>query len=368
MGRGLNVTVGKSQSVDHMADAKRTASVVALAPSANFSRLINTIQCGDAESVLTTLPDDAIDLVITSPPYYKQRLYNQAAMGLGQEGVPEYYIDALLDVLRECCRVVKPTGNIVFNVGDKYIDGSLSLIPYQYAIRACKELPLRLVNDVTWVKSNPTPRQFDRRLVSSTEPFFHFAITRDYYYDRKSFCSLESDTIQNKPSPRLGKKYYDLIDNSLTLTPQQKTLAHSELERVIEEVHSNDISGFRMKIKGIHAEAFGGQGGGRKSQMDRHGFTVIRLKGEKMKRDIIESPVENLPGNNHSAIFPLTVVKEFIRMLCPPKGIVLDPYVGSGTSAVAALMEDRQYIGIDIDPEYCKSAEKRLFDTNKETL
>ena len=325
-----------------------------------MKKLIDTILCGDSAMLLKQLPDSCIDLVITSPPYYKQRLYNDSGLGIGQESVPDHYLEALLDTLGECLRVIKPTGNIVYNVGDKYHNGSLLLLPYRFAALACRKFPLRLVNEITWVKRNPTPRQFTRRLVSSTEPFFHFAASPSYYYNRQDFLSGENNNVRNAPSPRLGQKYRALIDNSRKLSKLQKQLAHHELDKVISDVHGGKIHSFRMKIRGVHAEAFGGQEGGRKGQMEKKGFTIIKIKGEKMKRDVIETPVENVPGVGHSAIFPLVIIKEFIRLLCPPKGLVLDPYIGSGTTAIAALEEDRHYLGIDIDPSYCLISRNRL--------
>ena len=267
---------------------------------------------------------------------------------------------ALLDTFAECARVIKPTGSIVYNIGDKYLNRSLMLLPYRFAIMACERFNLRLVNEITWVKRNPTPRQFDRRLVSSTEPFFHFAVRDDYYYDRKNFCSAEREVKPSKPGANLGKRYRDLVHGSAILTETQKRLAYNELNEVIEEVRSGRIHGFRMKIKGIHAEAFGGQEGGRKGQMERKGFTIIRIKGEKMKRDAIESCVESLPGNGHTAVFPVAIIRELIRLLCPPGGLVIDPYIGSGTTAVAAIMEGRRYFGIEIDPAYHASAVERV--------
>lgn len=328
--------------------------------------ILDSIQCGDATTLLKQLPDQCADLIITSPPYYLQRTYNNSGLGIGQERTPEYYLEALLETFAECLRVIKPTGNIVYNIGDKYLNGSLLLLPFRFAAMACDRFPVKLVNEITWVKRNPTPRQFDRRLVSSTEPFFHFAVTDDYYYDRKSFYQIEQETGQTTPTPKLGKKYRKLIDGSDLLSGFQKQLAHRELDEVIAEVHNRKIHSFRMKIKGIHAEAFGGQEGGRKSQMDKKGFTIIRLKGEKMKRDVIESKVESLPGNVHTAIFPLEIIKEMIRLLSPNKGLVIDPYIGSGTTAVAAIMENRHYLGIDIDSDYCVSAMERIIEVKKE--
>lgn len=324
----------------------------------NIKHFIDTIQCGDAKILLRQFPSESIDMTITSPPYYKQREYN--GIGTGNESSVDLYINSLLDVFEEVLRVTKPSGNIVYNLGDKYIDSSLLLIPYQFALAACNKYPIRLVNDVTWVKKNPTPRQFNRRLVSSTEPFFHFVKCEQYYYDRKAFLdNEENNPKKHVPTNKLGMSYRKKIDTS-DLSEEQKKSAHVALDKVIQDVKLGKIQGFRMKIDGIHAPAFGGQEGGRKTQMEKQGFTVIRINGERMKRDVIESPVESIQGIDHRAVFPLSVIREFIKMLTPKGGIILDPYIGSGTTALAAIAEKCRYIGIDIDSLYCQLSEKRI--------
>lgn len=328
-------------------------------PASGALALINTIQCGDSAFMLKQMPAESVDLVVTSPPYYQQRDYNQSGMTVGSEGTVEDYIESLMDVFVEALRVVKPTGNIVYNVGDKYVDSSLLLVPFRFAMAATKRTGVRLVNNITWVKTNPTPRQFARRLVSSTEPFFHFAMTDDYYYDRDRFLESKDKTTHRPPGPNTGSRYRRLIGES-PMSRTQKRNANHELNEVIEEMRRGDISGFRMKIKGIHAEAFGGQDGGRKMQMETKGFTIIRMYGRKMKRDVIETAVETIPDVRHTAMFPVTIIRELIKMLCPRNGVVLDPYMGSGTTAVAAKMERRNYIGVDIDPDYCEIAQERV--------
>ena len=332
--------------------------------SKKISYLVDSIRCGDATSLLKQLPDDSIDLVVTSPPYYMQRNYNRKRIGTGYERTVESYIDSLLKVFSEVVRVIKPSGNIVYNIGDKYLNSSLLLVPYRFAIKATVDYPVRLVNEITWIKRNPTPRQFSRRLVSSTEPFFHFVKDTKYYYNPDRFFSEANVKKEHKPSNRLGAKYRMLIENS-DLPTKLKSRANESLDEVIKEVKEGTLQGFRMKIRGIHAEAFGGQEGGRKDQIEKNGFTIIRLQGKKIKKDVITSSVEAIPGNKHCATFPLSIIKEIIKLLSPQGGIVLDPYSGSGTTAVAAIKEGCHYIGIDIDSTYCRLSRKRISECKK---
>ena len=316
--------------------------------------------CGNNQSILKRMGSKSFDLVITSPPYFSQREY--PGLGLGGDASLDEYLENIFNTFRQLVRVTKPTGSIVYNMGDKIVEGSLQLVPYRFAIRALEDpqLNVRLINDITWLKKNPTPHQFSRRLTNSTEPFFHFALGRDYYYDRAAFLPG-----QEVPPPTVGKKlgsqYRKLIDTSELVTRERRA-AHRALDNVIAEVKNGKIHGFRMKIRGIHAPAYGGHDGGRKAELERDGFTVIRISGRPLKRDVIESPVARLPGGGpvRPPIFPVQVIREFIRMLCPPGGEVLDPYMGSGSTVAAALLEDRKCTGIEINAEYFEAAAERI--------
>lgn len=312
--------------------------------------------CGNSDTELSKVVPRSVDLVVTSPPYFQQREYGEE--GLGNEETIEQYLESIMTTFAKVVRVMKPTGNIVYNMGDKIIDGSMMLVPYQFALKVLSDFNLRLVNDITWIKSNPTPHQFSRRLIASTEPFFHFALGSNYYYDRKAF-QRAGRRPRSKPTKKLGAKYRELIESS-TLSQCEKGGAHQALDEVIDDVRKGKIHSFRMKIRGIHAPAYGGQEGGRKMRIERYGFTIIRISGEPLKRDVIENPVESLPGNGHPAIFPVKVVRELIQLLCPEGGLVLDPYLGSGSTMVAALQEGRSCIGIDISREYCIDAQERM--------
>ena len=332
---------------------------------ANNNLPIDQILCGDNLQLIRKLPDCSIQLVITSPPYFQQRDYGG---GMGNETSIDEYTSALLRLFHECVRVVKDDGNLVFNIGDKYQESSLLLVPYRFAIAATEIGLVRLVNEITWVKRNPTPRQFRRRLVSSTEPFFHFAKSDDYFYNPDAFLAdacVPKKT--NRKGANIGQTYFELIDQS-DLPSSAKVAARQELTETIQEVRRGRISSFRMKIRGIHAEPFGGQEGGRKLQLENKGFTIIRINDNKLKRDVIETSVETIKGGKHPAIYPVKIVEEFLHLLTSPGALVLDPFMGSGSTAVACKKLGRSYIGYDINPEYCEYAQQRITDTRSETL
>lgn len=342
-------------------------------PCPNNGVPMDQILCGDNLELIQQLPDCSIQLVITSPPYFQQRDYGS---GMGNEKNVKDYIETLLCLFRECVRVLTEDGNIVFNIGDKYQNSNLLLVPYRFALAAMDTSGVRLVNEITWVKKNPTPRQFSRRLVSSTEPFFHFAKSDRYFYNPKAFLAKAHapQSPKKKNGTNVGQKYFQLIDKSELSDPEKK-LARTELEQVIQEVKSGQTHSFRMKIRGIHAAPFGGQEGGRTSQLKNKGFTIIRIHGNKLKRDVIktedvietsdviETPVATLKGNKHPAIYPVEVVEEFLHLLTPTGALVLDPFMGAGSTAVACKRLGRHYIGYDINAEYCEDARQRVSET-----
>ncbi len=332
-----------------------------------ISEYTNQILCGDAWEILNGLPSDSIDLVLTSPPYYQQRDYG--GKGIGDEASVEEYINNLMNIFKECVRVIKNTGSVVFNIGDKYENGSLLLVPYRFAIEATAKANVKLINEVTWVKFNPVPKQDKKKLIPSSEPFFIFVKSPDYFFDKNAFLG-HFDLIRKKPNgngSNVGKTYFSLIEQS-DLSKEQKDLCREHLEQVIHEVKTGKIESFRVKIKGIHAEPYGGQNGGRKIHLERDGFTIIKIHGNSIKRDIIESPVETIKGNIHPAVYPEYVIQEFLKLLTEKENIVLDPFVGSGTTAVVAKKMGREYIGIDINPEYCEYARRRIAKTFQETM
>ena len=323
-------------------------------------KFIDQVICGDSNYILKSIPDDTIDLIITSPPYFNQRDYGNNVSTIGDEDDVELYIDNIQNIFKKCVRIIKPSGSIIFNIGDKYKNSSLLLVPYRFAFKMTHNNDVKLINNITWVKPNPQPRQFKRRLVSSTEPFFHFVKTNKYKYYPNKFIDEERRIIKPKPNTNIGQKYFKDIEKSTELTKEEKEAAYKELNEVINEVKLGKINSFRMKIRGIQSAAYGGYEGGRKQHIENKGFTIIRMYGRKIKRDVVEHPILSKKYIKHPAIFPEYLVEQFIKLTTKPGDIVLDPFIGSGTVAAVAKKMNRHYIGIDINPKYCEIAKSRL--------
>ena len=110
----------------------------------------------------------------------------------------------------------------------------------------------------------------------------------------------------------------------------------------------------------MHKKAFGGQSGGRNNQIDKQGYTIIRMYGNKLKRDIIENSVANTKNIDHPAIFPLQLVSELVKLLSKSGDIVVDPFCGSGQTCISSKLLNRRYLGIDLSEKYCQISENRI--------
>ena len=323
--------------------------------------MMNKIICGDALSVLKGMESESIDLFMTSPPYYRQRMYGNIDGEIGNESEMNEYLDSLLSIFGEMYRCAKNTGSIVFNIGDKYIDGGLSLLPYRFAMRAVDEYGVSLINTILWSKTNPTPRQDKRKLVQAHEPFFIFAKNPKQYkfnIDDYLIGDLKNKKIK-KERKNIGASYRSQIDGS-NLSDLEKENAHRALTDAIEDVSSGRIDDFRMKIRDVHKEAFGGQEGGRNREIRNKGFSIIRLYGRPMKKDVLETAVANTKGIDHPAVYPTEICDEIIKLLTDEGDIVCDTFCGSGSTCVSSKKLNRRYIGIDINERYVDVANKRL--------
>jgi len=152
--------------------------------------MLGTSQLIRADARRLPLADHTVDLVVTSPPYWSLRAYQDGgqtyAGQVGAEATPEEFIDALLAATREMVRVLKPAGSIWVNLGDKYSTGdpipkTLLGIPWRYALRCIDDLGLILRAEVIWSKPNGMPESVTDRVTRKHEQWFHFTREPRYF-------------------------------------------------------------------------------------------------------------------------------------------------------------------------------------------
>ena len=272
---------------------------------------MNIIQ-GDCREKLKELPDESIDCIVTSPPYWGLRDYGVDNQ-LGTEKKLTDYVNNLADVFDECKRVLKKTGTAWLNIGDSYAQKDLKakdlcLIPFRVAL----ELQQRgwyVRSDIIWAKPNPMPESVRDSPTKSHEHIFLLSKSKNYYYD--------IDAIKEP-----------VVESSKKL----------------------------QMLPGVGGKKYG-------NSKDKHHLTKSGLKVKnrmvRNKRDvwtITTKPYKEA----HFATFPKDLIEPCIKAGCPKDGVVLDPFAGSGTVGEVAKELQKDFILIELNPEYIKLIEKRV--------
>lgn len=275
----------------------------------------NTVQCGDALQVLRTMPDQCVDTIVTSPPYYRQRDYPDEQQ-IGQEAAPEQYVQRLASVMDEARRVLKTTGSLWLVLGDKYLRGRQLGIPWRVALALC-DAGWILRSDVIWHKPNAMPSAVKNRPTVDHEYVFFLTKTSQYYYD--------ADAIRE---------------------PHVTFTAQSRMRGGRRHFHKRNGTPERGKN--------GGDSNLHKGRWDQ----AFHPKGRN-KRTVWSIPLSKF-REAHFAVYPEQLVETCLLATCPHNGTVLDPFLGSGTTAVVAQRLGRSFVGIDCASDYCEMARQRL--------
>jgi DNA modification methylase len=309
-----------------------------------------TILRGDAARL--PLADASVDLVVTSPPYWALRSYTDGGAHydgqIGAEPTPAAYVDALIDCTREWMRVLRPGGSIWVNLGDKYAnrgqgewrgssDGltcrgsaprrpnstgaggapekSLLLLPERYRIAAVDQLGLIARAVVIWSKPNGLPESVTDRVRRSHEDWVHLVKQQRYFAAVDAVREPHSGTAHSPGTSRVSRAY---------LTRQN--------------------SG-------------GGNAGNRAAENP-----LGKLPGSV--REVAVQPLKVPAGLDvdHFAAFPMAWPRWIIQGWSPPGAVVLDPFGGTGTTALVAHVLGRRGISIDMSADYCRLAAWRTTD------
>jgi site-specific DNA-methyltransferase (adenine-specific) len=262
---------------------------------------------GDAREVLSTFEADTVDCVVTSPPYYGHRTYGGDST-LGREQKVDDYVEALAGIFAEVLRVLKPTGTCFVNLGESYQAKRALLVPQRIAV-ALAGAGWIVRNEITWVRTNVRPESAKDRLTNATEVVL--------------FCTKEPSGYYFNPLP-------------------------------LREPAEWNFYGRQTSQKG-RALATGGSW---QSENPDRRAELARTRS-RHPRNVWTFPAENRP-NNGLAPFPEELPRRCLLLGCPERGLVLDPFAGTGTTLVVARALGMDFVGIDVDPAAVAEMRRRL--------
>jgi DNA modification methylase len=324
---------------------------------------------GDVLDVLKQLPDQHVNCIVTSPPYWGLRDYGMEGQ-IGLEATPQEYVAKMVSVFAEARRILRDDGTLWLNLGDTYASNwglgarresswwstgsgsqegkgwgevqtalppnqfrasgkglkvkDLVAIPWETAL-ALRDDGWYLRRDIIWSKPNPMPESVRDRCTTSHEYMFMFSKKQKYYYD--------ADSIR-EPYHYDGRKVTKVVG-------RDGSVQHRNGER------------WPGIGKGHHAA---------RAETSEHGHDEtepMEIGVGRNKRSVWEVAAEPYP-DAHFATYPQALIEPCIKAGCPAGGTVLDPFMGSGTTALASRRLGRQCVGIELNPEYAALAARRL--------
>jgi DNA modification methylase len=254
--------------------------------------------CGDTEEVLSRLPGSIFQTCVTSPPYWSLRDYNIPGQ-IGLEASVADYVDHLARVFAQVRRVMREDGTLWLNIGDSYTSGGRTwrATDKKNPVRAMKVRP-------------PTPQGLKPKDLIGVPWLLAFALQKEGWY-------LRADIIWNKPNcqPESVK--------------DRPTRSHEYL--------------FLF------------------SKSEHYKYNPVAVRGPNGRNIRTVWDIHTKPyAEAHFATFPSSLVEPCINLSSDPQDLVLDPFIGSGTTGLVALRQNRRFIGIELNPSYLQIAEDRL--------
>jgi DNA modification methylase len=307
----------------------------------------NTIYNEPCLETLRKMPNDFLDCVITSPPYWQLRDYGYEGQW-GLEPTFQQYLEHLWEMMNEIYRVLKPTGTCWINLGDSYSTQSgtnvaiakgnhkkqdatyltnrgesgnlikdkslpnkcLLLIPHRFAI-GCIDRGWIVRNDIIWAKRNGMPESVTDRFSKKHEYFFFMVKSEKYYFD---LDGIRSKHIHANDKRNNGERH----------------------------IYKDGVKSLNNKMLATNAVSFNPLGKNPGTVSD---FWDIPTKGNSDK---------------HYASYNQELIHKPIIAGCAENGLIYDPFMGTGSTAIAALRRNRNFIGSEMSVEYMKIAEKKI--------
>ena len=264
---------------------------------------INKIHIGDCLELLKQLDDNSVDLVITSPPYADLKVY------IDNPGIlADNYVEWFLPICNEICRVIKPTGSFILNINDKVEDGFRHPYVFDLVSQIHKRTELKMFERLFWNKMKGLPNR--SRFGDRVEYIFWFAKQKGF-----KFNIDEMRTEYSEKSIQRMKK------------PLKKRFSRKEND---DNIDYKDWS---------------------PNPLGALPTTLVNISSESKRI-----------ADNHVAVYPLELVNYFIKGSTEIGDLVLDPFMGTGTTAISAKNLGRNYLGFELQQDYIDVANKRILE------
>src|SRR5579859_647523 len=257
------------------------------------SEWLDRIVQGDCQAILPQIPSDSVDLIVTSPPYADSRKNSYGGIH------PDEYVQWFLPISAELLRILKPDGTFILNIKEKVVEGER----HTYVIELILEMRRQgwlWTEEFIWHKKNCYPGKWPNRFRDAWERCLQFNKQRQFNMYQDSVMVPMGDWAKSR----------------------LKNLSETDKRRDESKVQS----GFGKNVSNWLGRSLA------------YPTNVLHLATESSNK-------------NHSAAFPIELPKWFIKLFTQEGDVVLDPFVGSGTSALAAKITGRHYVGIEIKPE-----------------
>jgi DNA modification methylase len=325
-------------------------------------KLRNQLIVGDVRAVLPTMPAASVDCVITSPPYFALRNYETRDQ-IGLESTVDEWVDELRAVLRDVARVLKPSGSLWLNLGDSYSHHARVGAPAKSLLLGPERLALVMLEDgwiirskVIWAKPNPMPTSVRDRLSCTYEVVYFATRTPRYFLDLDVIRQPHRSSLKG-PSKAAAKR---------AATAKRPLWA-------------GPLAGDNRGLDGLKARGLSGHPLG-KNPGDVWPFATSNFRGahhatfpiDLITRPLLASCPERvcvrcgIPWKRERArrLGHLAVIGELLpHCKCGAStrpGLVLDPFMGAGTVAIAAELHGRDWLGIELNPKFAALANQRI--------
>lgn len=366
---------------------------------------LNYIANGDCLETMKQLPDKCIDMVVTSPPYFNLRDYGVQGQ-IGKETSANLYIDKLIAVFNEVHRVLKDEGSCWVNLDDSYSDQALLCVPDRFKVRMTENGWL-CRNEIIWHKPNAMPSSAKTRFNNDFEKMFFFTKKKKYFFQTqyeplksqppkkggtKKFSANKYESSEQEASVRQGmnkKRGEKTVVLRKNLPAQAKFVSflrsrtnvdtlveNSTLKRSkVEHWFRSDTSGFAYpSVEDWNAVKWLVNDWSQEfAEIDQR-LTEVTVETDDILKNVHNGRIKRAVWSintkpfkgYHYAAFPEELVRTPILACTSEGGVVLDPFMGSGTTAVVAKKLKRNYIGMELNPDYVATAERRIAETTSE--